>query len=88
MKIRYVRVNQRPVACLVGGYHDGEPFVAKSVCSPKDNFCRRIGRDIAIGRFQHKRLSQGCRKYRSVLNQEVNNFMQYLKDKQREHSYV
>jgi hypothetical protein len=26
-------------------------FFIKAKCNPKDNFCRRVGRDICIGRF-------------------------------------
>lgn len=70
MKIRYVRklrfnvsnkldalnveTVREPIACLVGGYIDGEPFVACSTCHKNDQFSKARGRHIAIERFKRK----------------------------------
>lgn len=37
-------------ACVVGVEYDGLVYVGISFCDPKDNFCRRIAREVARGR--------------------------------------
>jgi len=54
MLIKYVYdysgKNRRPVACVVGYKDNDEVRIGISVCNPKDNFVKRIARDIAYGR--------------------------------------
>lgn len=48
MLVKHLRdINHCPVATIVG---DDNGRIGLSVCSIKDNFCKRIGTNIALGR--------------------------------------
>jgi len=45
--------NGRKCDCIVIGYKDGSLFVAGTVLSPLDNFCKKQGREIALHRLRY-----------------------------------
>jgi hypothetical protein len=78
------RIERHPVACMVGDIVDGKPFVTVATCSLKDHFSKKVGRELAIQRFNERKPGKIPRQLAKIVDQAITQFYGRLYRKQNE----